>query len=289
MNHMQGWFVEKCNLWPGQAMALEVEKVIYQGRSKFQDVLVVKTSHYGNVLVLDGAIQITDRDEFAYQEMIAHIPLFAHPNPQRVCVIGGGDGAVLSQILKHKSVVEARLCEIDEDVIKVSKQNFPKFAHVWDHPKVTVQIGDGLEYIRNLSEPTFDVVIVDSSDPDGPASTLFGLEFYKSVFKALKPGGILCAQSECIWLHLNLIKSLGEAARTVFPIVEYAYTTIPTYPSGQIGFLVCNKEETSKLPKRTVNEALIETEIESLQYYTSEIHPSSFILPNFAKKQLTFN
>ena len=135
-----GWFRERGALWPGQAMSLQVEKVLYHKRSDFQDVLVFQSTTYGTVLVLDGLIQVTERDEFAYQEMIAHLPLFAHPNPKKVLVIGGGDGGVLREIAKHPGVEEIVICEIDKDVIEVSKKYLPSLACGYDDPRVTVKV-----------------------------------------------------------------------------------------------------------------------------------------------------
>lgn len=267
---MNGWLVEKSQLWPGQAMCLEVEKVLFEGQSKFQHVVVVQSKTYGTTLVIDGVIQLTERDEFAYQETIAHIPLFSHPNPRKVCIIGGGDGGVISQAIKHKTVEQIHLCEIDEMVVEASKKFFPRFAPGFDHPKVTVKIGDGLKYLSELTEPTYDVIIVDSSDPVGPAESLFGKSFYESAKKALLPGGIICAQSECMWLHLDLIKSLKETSKELFPSVEYAYTCIPTYPCGQIGYLISSLGGSCKKPIRPVDDTTLEGGMETLRYYSPD-------------------
>jgi spermidine synthase len=278
-----GWYTEKSAFWPGQSFGLEVEKVLFQGKSDFQDLIVFKSKTYGNVLVLDGAIQITERDEFSYQEMISHLPLFAHPNPKKVCVIGGGDGAVLSQILKHKSVEHVDLCEIDELVIIKSKEFFPQFAHVFDDPRVSVVVRDGIKYLKELPEPTYDVIIVDSSDPIGPASVLFERDFYETVHRALREGGIVSSQSESVWLHLDFIRDMVKFTRELYPTVEYAFTTIPTYPCGQIGLLLCSKGDTSKVPKRSVEEAFEGKHQNSLRYYHSEMHKAAFVLPKFAQ------
>jgi len=293
MNKIQnGWFSEVSTLWPGQALSIEVEEVLFEGKSQYQDLVVFKSKTYGNVLVLDGAIQLTERDEFAYQEMIAHLPLLSHPNPERVCVIGGGDGAVVSQILKHKSVKEIHLCEIDQLVIDKSKEYFPQFAKVFSDPRLKIVLADGVKYLDNLTQPEFDVIIVDSSDPIGPANVLFEENFYAIAKKAVKEGGIICSQSECIWLHLELIKNMVTFARKLFVNAEYAFTTIPTYPSGQIGFLLCSVGEkkdgqspkvSCRTPKRTVKDAFIEGTENSLRYYHSDIHSASFVLPAFAK------
>jgi len=280
---IDGWFHERGVLWPGQAMSLKVNKVLDHHRSLFQDVLVFESSHHGNVLVLDGVIQVTERDEFAYQEMIAHLPLFAHPNPKRVLVIGGGDGGVLREIARHNSVEQIVLCEIDKDVIEASKQYLPALAKGFDDPRVQVKIYDGAKFMEE-NKDSFDVIITDSSDPVGPASVLFETPFYNAMHSSLREGGIVCTQGECMWLHLKLIKPLVCSISGTYSTVEYAYTTIPTYPSGQIGFLIATKGRTSgcKEPCREPDDKTAK----ELRYYSPEIHKASFVLPAFAKRAI---
>jgi len=277
---IDGWFHERGALWPGQAMSLQVKKVLYHGRSKFQDVLVFESTNQGNVLVLDGVIQVTERDEFAYQEMMAHIPIFAHPNPEKVLVIGGGDGGILREIAKHPGVKEIYICEIDGDVIEYSKKYLPTLAKGYDDPRVTVKIMDGSIFMDE-NQDNFDVIITDSSDPIGPASVLFETPFYNAMHKSLRDGGIVCTQGESVWLHLDIIKPLMDSIKLTYSSVEYAFTTIPTYPSGQIGFIIAGKNSGScKKPKREPTSEQTDT----LRYYSSEIHEASFVLPAFAKK-----
>lgn len=278
------WFIERSEFWPGQAMCLEIEKRLFEGKSDFQDVKVFQSKSFGKVLVLDGALQLTERDEFAYQEMISHLPLLSHPNPKTVCVIGGGDGAVLTQIIKHKGVEKIVLCEIDKVVVEKSKEFFPQFLPGFNDPRVTVLIGDGFKHLEELPQGEYDVIIVDSSDPIGPAESLFGTKFYNLAKRALKPNGIICAQGECLWLHLDLIQELLNFNKTQFNSVEYAYTTIPTYPCGQIGFIICSNGDSCKTPKRTPEESFRPEDVDSLRYYHTDLHRAAFILPKFAQK-----
>ncbi|XP_060073766.1 spermidine synthase-like [Ylistrum balloti] len=280
-----GWFSEMSELWPGQAMSLQVEEVLFHEKSKYQDVLVFKSKTYGNVLVLDGVIQCTERDEFSYQEMLAHLPLNSHANPRKVLIIGGGDGGVLREVVKHPEVVSVEMCEIDEKVIDVSKKFLPKMACGFESPKLKLHIGDGFEYMKK-HQGEFDVIITDSSDPIGPASSLFEKSYYELMKKALKPNGILCCQGECLWLHLDLIKSMQDFCRSLYPVVDYAYTTIPTYPSGQIGFILCslNPDTAFSEPLRKFSE---EEQIRlKFRYYNAEVHRGAFTLPEFARKVL---
>jgi spermidine synthase len=231
-------------------------------------------------------IQVTQRDQFSYAEMITHLPMFAHPNPEHVILIGGGDGAVLCEILKHKSVKSVTICEIDQMVIDVSKKHYPEYAHIWKHPKLKVMIGDGCAYLE-AQKNKYDVVIVDSSDPVGPAEVLFQEKFFKSCKKALKKNGILCTQGECQWLHAKIIGEVTEFCGKLFKKVQYGFTTIPTYPSGQIGFVVCGKGDFSlKKPKRSVKKALKKKHQKSLKYYNTQIHKAAFAIPQFTKEQI---
>ncbi|PVU86093.1 hypothetical protein BB560_001862 [Smittium megazygosporum] len=280
-NIVDGWFYETCTFWPGQKMALQVDEILHVEKSKFQDVLVFKSTTYGNVLVLDGAIQCTERDEFSYQEMITHLPMMSHPNPKNVLVIGGGDGGVLREVIKHDSVQKVTLCDIDEAVIRVSKKYLPGMAAAFSHPKVTALVGDGFEFMK-AHKNEFDVIITDSSDPVGPAESLFGVEYYKLLNDALNETGIACSQGECQWLHSDLISQVLAFSSEIFPVVKYAFTTIPTYPSGQIGFTLVskNKETVFEKPLRSWSS---ETEAKLCRYYNSKVHESAFVLPTFTK------
>jgi spermidine synthase len=265
-------------------MCLKIEEVLCHEKSLYQDVLIFKSETYGTVLVLDGVIQCTERDEFSYQEMITHLPMNSHPNPEKVLVIGGGDGGVLREVVKHKSVKEVVLCDIDESVIRLSKRYLPKMAIGFDDPKVTTFIGDGFAFLEGKTN-AFDIIITDASDPVGPAESLFQKKYFELMKNALRPGGIISTQGECQWLHLELITQVQTYCREIFPVVEYAYTTIPTYPSGQIGFVLCSKDPSHnlKIPLRKWSE---EEEEELCRYYNSQIHEASFILPQFTKNFL---
>jgi spermidine synthase len=277
-----GWFSESEGMWPGQAMSLKVENVLYEGRSDFQDILVFKSSTYGNVLVLDGAIQLTERDEHAYQEMIAQIPLHCHPDPKSVLIVGGGDGGVLREVCRHKSIQKIVMCEIDAKVCEVAKQFFAgSTATAFNDPRVELVHADAAQYVKNKHDE-YDVVIVDSSDPIGPAETLFQPAFYQGLKDAMRPGAIMCNQGECIWLHLELIGQVLRHCTTVFPSVDYAFTTIPTYPSGQIGFLMCctSPNTVLRVPARAPAPELQA----QLKYYSHAVHSAAFVLPVFAER-----
>ncbi|KAK5135855.1 putrescine aminopropyltransferase [Meristemomyces frigidus] len=279
-----GWFREISPMWPGQAMTLKVNQIVHHEKSKYQDVLIFESSDYGMVLVLDNVIQCTERDEFSYQEMIAHLGMFAHPNPKKVLVIGGGDGGVLREVVKHEGVEEAVLCDIDEAVIRLSKKYLPGMSVGFQHPNVKVHVGDGFKFLEDKKD-TFDVIITDSSDPEGPAEALFQKPYFELLHGALREGGVITTQAENPWLHLKLIVDLKKSCKEVFPVAEYSWTTIPTYPSGQIGFMVCTKDASRDVtqPLRSFSP---EEEDKLCKYYSSKIHAASFVLPKFAEKAL---
>ena len=283
-----GWFTEISDKhFPGQGLSLKVDEVLYYAHSEFQEILVFKSSNWGNVLVLDGIIQCTERDEFAYQEMISHVPLFAHHNPKRVLVIGGGDGGVIREVVKHSCVESVSLVEIDSTVIELAKQYLPNMSCALYHEKVTIHLRDGFQYLRevgsNPQQDKYDVIITDSSDPDGPAEAFFQREYFQLMNDALKDDGILIAQaSENVWLDINYLSRLVKTARSVFENTRYCYTTVPTYTSGQLGLIICAKDSKVNLtnPRRTPSSE----EQQLMRYYNPQIHYTSFILPTWADR-----
>jgi len=280
-----GWFMEKNSQWPGQANALKVKEILMHEKTKFQDLLVFESTDWGKVLVLDGVIQLTEKDEMSYQEMMAHLPMFSHPKPLKVLIIGGGDGGVLREICKHDCVESITMYDLDAGVIEASKKFFPSISCAFNSPKLNLQIDDGAAFAKNAEAESFDVMIIDSSDPVGPAEMLFSKEFYEDCARILKPGGVLCAQGECLWIHGDLIDRMIKENGALFACAEYASIQVPTYPSGQIGAFLARKaggqgEPSFRKPKREVPDDC------DLRYYTSEMHEAAFALPAFIKKRL---
>jgi spermidine synthase len=289
----KGWFSEVNSQWPTQALSLEYDAILWDKKSDYQHVQVFHNKVWGNVLVLDGVIQVTEKDEIAYHELIVHIPMFAHKNPERVLVVGGGDGGSIREALKHPSVKEVTICEIDQMVIDVSKQFLPNLAASYADPRVKILCRDAAKYMEEKDViGTYDIIIADTSDPVGPAAALFEAPFYKCMFNALRPGGKVATQAESIWLNLDLIQRLVTANLGTFANVEYATTQIPTYPCGQIGFLLCSKAEevkgksrkrpTCKKPLRKPDEEFSK----KLRFYTPEVHQAAFVLPKFVTEAI---
>jgi len=198
-------------------------------------------------------------------------------------IIGGGDGGVARECLKHPLVEKLVQCEIDERVVELSKKYFPSMASSYQNEKLELIVGDGYKYLTELEDESFDVIITDSSDPKGPAVCLFEKEYYQLLEKKLSKNGIICCQAESIWFDLDFIANLLNVNRKIFEKVAYASTMTCTYPSGQIGFLICSKDPEAQLDKpiHRLNEDKL-----GLRYYTYEVHRSAFVLPRFVQKKL---
>jgi len=279
-NHIKdGWFFETCTMWSGMGFALEIEKVLHREKSRYQLIEVLQTKSYGKMLALDGIIQLTEFDESAYQEMLAHVPLFAHPFPENVLIIGGGDGGILREVCRHDCVKNIDFCEIDEAVVRVSKQFLPSLACGFDDSRVTVFIGDGNAYVRE-KQNRYDVIIVDSSDPVGPGEVLFQKPFYKGLKAALKSDGVVATQGESIFLHQECVINLARITRQLFVQQAYACIMVPTYPGGNIGICLGSLGPELKQPARKIPDRIQE----QLQYYTPQMHAASFVLPGFARR-----
>lgn len=268
-------------MWPGTALSIEIESVLYSQKSKYQQIDLYQTRTHGKMLVLDGIIQVTQFDEFAYQEMMTHVPLFAHPDPENVLVIGGGDGGILREISRHDKVENIDFCEIDEAVIQVAKQFLPEMACGFDDPRVNVFIEDGNAFVQK-QEGIYDVIIVDSSDPIGPAQVLFEKPFYLALKSALKPNGLIATQGESFFFHQDCVTQLVGMIKELFPIQAYAYILVPTYPGGHIGICMGSLGPNPEKPFRIVSKKVQA----QLKYYTPQIHKAAFVLPHFAKKML---
>eukprot|EP00930_Biecheleria_cincta_P072560 TRINITY_DN5993_c0_g1_i1.p1 TRINITY_DN5993_c0_g1~~TRINITY_DN5993_c0_g1_i1.p1 ORF type:complete len:326 (+),score=66.19 TRINITY_DN5993_c0_g1_i1:30-980(+) len=280
-----GWFMEKNSQWPGLANSLEVKKVLLHKQTKFQDLLVFESNSFGNVLVLDGVVQISERDEMSYQEMMAHLPLFSCEQPKQVLVIGGGDGGVVREVVKHGCVEKVVWCEIDGDVVEASRTYLPKISVRADDPKVELLVGDGVAFAENAKDNSYDAIIVDSSDPVGPAEKLFSKEFYENAHRILRPGGVICSQGECLWNNEDLIVTMSKEYGACYASAEYASMQVPTYPAGQIGAFLARKSGGAGSPSCRIPRRSVPADME-LSYYSSEMHAAAFALPAFLQKKL---
>jgi len=284
LNHKDIWIEEKYEIEKGRTLKIKIKKFLEKVKSEFQEIEVVESETFGKVLLIDGVIMVTERDEFCYHEMIAHVPLCVHSKAQKVLVIGGGDGGAVREILKHDSVREVEVCEIDRKVIEICKIYFPKLAGSFNNSKVKIHCEDGNEFIKDKKNE-YDLIIVDSSDPVGSAEVLFRREFYEAMYQALKDDGIVVTQAESFFYHQDTIKSLFSFIKDIYSISKYYYTLVPTYPSGMIGFAFCSKKY-HPLNDFEEQRAL---KLQNLKYYNKDIHRAAFCLPNFAKNYKNYN
>lgn len=258
--------------------AYPVEKVLYHGKSEYQEIVILESPHFGRILVLDGVAQCDERYEFVYHEFLAHIPMFAHPEPKDVLIIGGGDGGTLREVLKHPEVQRAVLVDIDRMVIEVSKEYLPSLACSFNDPRVEVFAEDGFKFVQNLSS-AFDVILVDSTDPVGFAHILTTTEFFRYVFKALKEDGIYAGQSESLHYHLNIVQRIQKDLREVFPIVDLYCASVPGYAGYWWSFSIGSK---SQDPRKPLREKSFQTKL-----YSKDMHEYAFLPKSFISKILS--
>jgi len=206
----------------------EVENVLFRQKSTFQDIMVFTNPWFGKVLVLDGVVQLTERDEYMYHEMLTHPAMHAHPAPKTVVVVGGGDGGIVREVLKHDTVEAVHLVEIDAMVVETSRQFFPQVAVGLDDPRVSIHAMDGAVFLRE-ADFRADVIIVDSTDIVGHAKSLFAQEFFKNVHQRLADIGIYASHTESIHFHLPMVRQINEVISGVFPVVKVYTAPIATY------------------------------------------------------------
>lgn len=275
------WFHDSAEIAYGCRLSIRIKDVLCHYRSDFQEIAVFETERMGKMLVLDDITMLTESDEFAYHEMIAHVPMVVHPNPSKILVIGGGDGGTVREVLKHPEVSEVHVCEIDEEVIRACRKYLPGLASSFDDPRVKVFCEDGAAFVAQRSE-AYDVIIVDSTDPIGPGKVLFQQEFYRNMKKALTKEGVAVTQCESMYFHKSIIKEVTSFAKEIYPKTGYYYTLVPTYPSGLIGFCFCSlkHDPVADLSEERANR------LQDLKYYSPAIHRAAFTLPRFGEDLL---
>ena len=226
------WFTE-AHAASGSSIGFRTERQLHAEKTQFQNIEIYQTTDWGNLMVIDGCIMLTSRDNFLYHEMMSHPALFTHAGPRRVVVIGGGDCGTLREVLRHEAVEQAVQVEIDERVTRLAEQYFPELCEANDDPRAQLLFDDGIKYMADCPPDSVDVVIVDSTDPVGPAEGLFNAKFYASCLRALRPGGILVQQSESPIAHLELIKSMRDEMRKAgFGALRTLPFPQPCYPTG---------------------------------------------------------
>jgi spermidine synthase len=256
-----------------------VKDVLYEGRSKYQRIEIIRNKDYGRVLLLDGLVQTTERDEFYYHEMLVHPALACHPRPSKVLIIGGGDGGALRETLKHP-VVKAWLVEIDGRVIEACRRHFPWLKAALKDPRAELAVADGNVFIEEVREK-FDVILVDSSDPVGPSTVLHEEAFYRKLKARLNPGGIIAAQAGSLMLHLDSHALKSAFLRKLFRRTGLYLGPVPTYPVGTWCYDFLSDSIDPLAPRRLRIP-------KGLRFYNAEVHRAAFALPNFLRDRLAY-
>ncbi len=271
-------------LHDGVSIVFDVDDVLYQDGTGHHQLALIRNGIFGKVLMLDGAVQVTSRDEFMYHEMLAHVPIAAHDNPADVLIIGGGDCGLAEEVLKHKRVGTLTQVEIDASVLEFSKEHFADFnASVFDDPRFRVEIADGAAFAAETDQ-RFDVILVDSTDPSGPGAVLFTTEFYRNLKRILRPGGIVVSQNGVPFLQPEEFQTAMRGLRSVFEIASCYLVAVPTYFGGHmtLGWSTDNAETL------TVSEETLAQRMAGIdtRYYTPLHHRASFALPRFIETLL---
>lgn len=282
------WFVEKHTRHAGLTLAVQAR--LFESKSEFQTVEVLQTPEFGKMLLLDGAVMLTERDEFVYHEMLVHPALFAHPKPERVLIIGGGDGGSVREALKHASVKKVTLVEIDGLVVETCRKYFPALTAGLDDPRAEVLIQDGFAYLDG-HQGEFDVILVDSTDPVNltdedqatPAAVLFTPDFYRKIKAALRPGGLAAFQSENPFYSGRVIRDMHRDLRGVFKNTMLYLVNIPTYPGGYWSFTVASDQ----VHLRDMRVSPEPAWTRSLRYFQPAMFPGILVLPRYVEQLVT--
>jgi spermidine synthase len=276
-----GWFTE---VYPkhGSAFSLKVIEKLHTEQSPFQKIEIFKTEWFGTLMVIDGCTMVSDRDNFLYHEMMTHPVLFTHPNPERVWIIGGGDCGSLKEVLRHGEVKEAIQIEIDERVTRLAEQYFPDLCSSNTDPRAQLLFIDGIQWVKDAADNSVDVIIVDSTDPVGPAEGLFNAAFFRECFRCLSPNGILVQQSESPLFHADLIAEMHATMRGAgFVDAQTFHFPQCIYPSGWwSGTMV------SKTPFSGFRESDAEARSFKTDYYDVEVHKAALAIPRFLKERI---
>lgn len=262
----------------GLKLAIKYRKKIASKRSQYQLIEIFETESHGKVLLLDKKMMLTQKDEFIYHEMLCHVPLFQINKPKRVLIIGGGDGGSVRECLKHKSIEEIHLCEIDKDVIDLSKKFLKFTADSLKKKQVSIFIEDGFKFLENISgNEKYDVILVDSADPVDFGEKLFGSDFYKLAKKVLSKNGVICCQSESPFFHSEIIPKAHKRLAKIFKNVSHFTAPVTTYPSGYWSFVIASDNSIQ------LNNEYYESNYvrKNFLFYNKRMHWGSFCLPNF--------
>ena len=280
------WFTDK-----NDDIALSLRhtgELLYRAKSPYQTVQVLNTHAYGKMLTIDDLVMCTEKDEFVYHEMITHIAMQTHPSPKRVLVIGGGDGGTVRELVKYDALEQVTMVEIDEKVVEAAKLHLPTLSSAFSHEKLQLLFYDGIKFVADCTPESYDVIIVDGSDPRGPAEGLFSESFFRNCQRCLKPNGILVTQSEGPHFNQKAMAEMNHCFKTIFgkDKVHTYLAFIPTYPTGMWSFMYCSKGDLH--PTRSLDAAKADAfaSANGFKYYNAALHNGAFALPTFVKTML---
>jgi spermidine synthase len=269
----------------GFRMTFKVERVLYEMQTEHQHLVLFEQQHFGKVLMLDGATQVTTRDEFIYHEMMTHVPMLAHGKAEEVLIVGGGDCGIAEEVLKHKLVKRLTQVEIDASVVEFSKEHFPEFTGpVLSDKRFDLVIEDGIKFVKE-TDRRFDVVIVDSTDPQGPGIVLFSPEFYAGVKRCMKPGGVMVTQNGVPFYQPEELTNGISKFRKLWADGYCYVAAIPTYVGGHMAMgWATDNMAMRQTPLETIAERYAAAGSFSTQYWTPDVHKAAFALPRFIRE-----
>jgi spermidine synthase len=268
-------------LYDALGQTFRIDKVYFESKTEHQHLMIFHNAFLGRVMVLDGVVQTTEKDEFVYHEMMAHVPILAHGNAKSALIIGGGDGGMLREVLKHKSLEQVTMVEIDSAVIEMAKEYLPNHSQgAFDDPRADIVIADGMDFVRDTRQ-TFDVIISDSTDPIGPGEILFSEDFYTQCKRILNQGGVLATQNGVAFFQLDEVRTTSKRLSQHFTDTTFYSAAVPSHYGGIMTFAWgSNKPELRNVDIETLQHRFRKSAI-STRYYTPEIHQASFALPKY--------
>jgi spermidine synthase len=271
------------------ALSIHVKgEPLFQETSPYQTVEVFDTYGNGKLLTIDRMVMCTETDEASYHETIVHVPMQVNPNVKDVLVIGAGDGGTIRELVRYETIEKITMVEIDEAVIRASKLFFPTISSAFGHPKLNLLVADGIEFLKAAADNSYDLIIIDSSDPVGPSEGLFSQSFYEDVFRCLRAGGAISVQSESPIFNPKAFVELNQCLKTVFGVSQvHCYLVfIPMYPTGMWSLTYCSKDGAHPLQNFDRDRAEQFSQEQNLNYYNADIHRALFALPNFIKRMI---
>jgi len=278
----ESWFTEVCES-DGSAFSLKVKQKLHEEQSKFQKIEIYETEKFGNLMVIDGFVMLTQRDNFIYHEMITHPALYTHPSPEKVLIIGGGDCGTLLEVLKHPTVKSAQQIEIDERVTRLAEIYFPELCESNNDPRAELMFIDGIQWVKDAPDESYDVIIIDSTDPIGPAEGLFSRPFYAQCHRVLGENGILVQQSESPLFHMKILRDMHNAMKEANYIDTLsAFFPQCSYPSGWWSVTMACKDNVLG----TYRQGDAENKKFETRYYDSAVHQAALAAPAFFYPQL---